>query len=211
MLREESYEVPSVATRCRRFTGTFFVPSILLLLAGCAHHEKKPAEPVAYQERYHYPLLSSGTQFAALPPAVQRTIRAEVGSMEISDVRKGTTGTNLVYVIYFVKNDVMPPLYIAADGSVLRPDLKVLIPSPHETAADIGTSLTLNDLPPKVVTTIQQRAPDAEVGSIGKETHGDTVTYVIFFKGDRHAPIYIASDGTFIKEGRSVFNTPSAE
>jgi hypothetical protein len=114
-------------------------------------------------------------------------------------------------VVYFIKKDVMPPLYIAADGTVLRPDLKVLIPAPHETAADIGTSLTLNDLPPKVVTTIQKRVPDAEVGSIGKETHGDNVTYVIFFKGDRHAPIYIASDGTFVKEGQSVFNAPAAQ
>lgn len=218
MLREESC---SLASRCLRLAGAFFVSSTLLLLAGCAHHphqEEQVAEPVEseqphldYAQRYHYPLLSSGTQFAALPPAVQRTVRAEVGSMEISDVRKGANGSNLVYVIYFVKKHIMPPLYIAADGTVLTPDLKVLIPAPHETAADIGTSLTLNDLPPKVVTTIQHRVPDAEVGAIGKETHGDSVIYVIFFKGDRHPPIYVASDGAFIKEGQSVFTAPAPQ
>jgi hypothetical protein len=176
------------------------------LLAGCAHHEKTKDE--AYQERYHYPLLSAGTQFASLPPAVQRTVRAQVGSAQIADVRKGTSDGNLVYVVYFEKRDVMPPLYIAPDGSVLNPELKVLIPAPHENASDIGTSLTLNDLPAKVITTIQQRVPDAEVGTIGKEIHGDGVTYVIFFKGDRHPPIYVASDGTFIKEGKSVFTAP---
>lgn len=191
-----------------------------VVLAGCAHHHEgeHPPEPVEhaaavpewgdYERLYHYPLQSVGTQFAALPPAVQRTIRAEVGSAQISDIRKGTTGENLVYVVHFIKLDVMPPLYIAPDGSVLRPDLKVFIPAPHESALDIGTGLTLNDLPPKVVATIQQRAPDAEVGAIGKETKGDNVTYVIFFKGDRHVPLYISADGNFVKEGRSILNGP---
>lgn len=191
-----------------------------VLFAGCAHHHEAehPAEPVEqaaaipesgdYERLYHYPLQSVGTQFAALPPAVQRTVRAEVGSAQISDIKKGTTGSDLVYVVHFMKRDVMPPLYIAPDGSVLTPDLKVFIPAPHQTALDIGTGLTLNDLPPKVVATIQQRAPDAEVGAIGKETKGDNVTYVIFFKGDRHVPLYISADGSFVKEGRSVFNGP---
>jgi hypothetical protein len=107
-----------------------------------------------------------------------------------------------------MKRDVMPPLYIAPDGSVLRPDLKVSIPAPHESALDIGTGLTLNDLPPKVIATIQQKAPDAEVGAIGKETKGDNVTYVIFFKGDRHVPLYISADGSFVKEGRAILNGP---
>jgi hypothetical protein len=190
------------------------------LLTGCAHHhEAQPAtEPVDkgpaysdkgdYERLYHYPLQSPGTQFAALPPAVQRTVRAEVGSAQIADIRKGTTGNNLVYVVYFAKRDVMPPLYIAPDGSVLKPDLAVFIPAPHESAADMGTGLTLNDLPPKVVATIQQRAPDAEVGAIGKETKGDNVTYVIFFKGDRHVPLYISADGAFVKEGRAILNGP---
>jgi hypothetical protein len=184
------------------------------LLTGCAHHreaekvEKKTAEPIEYERLYHFPLQSVGTKFAALPPAVQRTVRAEVGSAQIADIRKGTTGSNLVYVVYFMKRDVMPPLYIAPDGSVLKPDLKVFIPAPHDSAADAGTGLTLNDLPPKVVTTIQERAPDAEVGVIGKETRGDNVTYLIFFKGDRHPPIYISADGSFVKEGRSILNGP---
>jgi hypothetical protein len=187
-----------------------------VLVTGCAHHReaekiaKAPETPeaIGYERLYHYPLQSVGTQFAALPPAVQRTVRAEVGSAQIADIRKGTTGENLVYVVYFMKRDVMPPLYIAPDGSVLKPDLKVFIPAPHESAAEIGTGLTLNDLPPKVVATIQQRAPDAEVGAIGKETHGDNVTYVIFFKGDRHVPLYISADGTFVKEGRAILNGP---
>lgn len=185
-----------------------------VLLTGCAHHreaekvEQKTSEPIEYQRLYHYPLQSVGTQFAALPPAVQRTVRAEVGSAQIADIKKATTGSDLVYVVYFMKRDVMPPLYVAPDGSVLRPDLKVFIAAPHETALDIGTGLTLNDLPPKVVATIQQRASDAEVGAIGKETKGDNVTYVIFFKGDRHVPLYISADGTFVKEGRSIFNGP---
>ena len=190
-----------------------FAAFLGILLAGCAHHREaekveKTPEPVRYEQRYHYPLQSVGTQFATLPPAVQRTVRAEVGSAQIADIRKGTTGDNLVYVVYFMKRDVMPPLYIAPDGSVLNPDLKVVIPAPHESAADIGTSLTLNDLPAKVIATIQQRAPDAEVGAIGKETKGDAVTYLIFFKGDRHPPLYISADGTFVKEGRSILKGP---
>src|SRR5215831_15180006 len=124
--------LPGILASCSRHG--LLTALLGVLLAGCAHHreaekvekvEKKTAEPIEYERLYHYPLQSVGTQFAALPPAVQRSIRAEVGSAQIADIRKGTTGSDLVYVVHFMKRDVMPPLYVAPDGSVLRPDLKV--------------------------------------------------------------------------------------
>src|SRR5579864_5638427 len=56
------------------------------LLAACAHHHPAPTE--SYSRIYGQPLVSPGTKFAALPPAIQHTIRAEAGQAEIADINK---------------------------------------------------------------------------------------------------------------------------
>lgn len=174
------------------------------LLAGCASHEAN--NETNYAGRYHYPLLSAGTQFGGLPPAVQRTVRAETGGAPIADVVKTVSGDRVVYVVSFEKAKVLPPLYIAPDGSVLTPDLKVLIPAPAETVAGLTggpvTGLTLSDLPQKVVKAIQESAPDAEVDYIARQGQGDQISYIITFKDRRHAPLHVAADGKVLGENR---------
>src|SRR5436190_8769268 len=69
-----------------------------LLLPGCArHHQLAPSHyPVSYEK----PLASPGAKFSALPPPVQNSLRAEVGSAEIADVVKDSTSEGPVYIIY---------------------------------------------------------------------------------------------------------------
>jgi hypothetical protein len=171
------------------------------LLTGCARPAPKP--PTQYQSLYHFPLLSPGTQFGALPPAVQRTVRAEAGGAQIADVQKTRAGERVVYVISFERGQLLPPLYVAPDGSVLTPDLQVVIPAPSGSVATLTggpvTGLTLSDLPSKVVESIQELAPDAEVDYISTEGHGDQLTYVVTFKDRKHAPLYIAPSGQVLR------------
>src|SRR5207248_11624205 len=100
-----------------------------------------------------------------------------------------------IYRVDFENRDLFPPMYIAADGSLLNPDLSVAIRAPQPaTPVVVGgpVTLSLNDLPPAVVKAIQHAAPDAEVGSITKQTKGDQTTYIVTFKDRAHPVLYFS-------------------
>ena len=177
---------------------------VVALSTGC--ETQPPDNSLKPVVRYSYPLTSPGTQFAECPPAVQRTIRAETGGAQIADIEKGSNDYLSVYKVLFGNSALFPPLYVASDGSVLNPDLSVKIPAPHEPAA-IKTGgpverVTLQDLPPQVVKAIQTEAPDAEVSSIVRETGRDKVVYVVTFKDQKHPVVFLAPDGTLLRESR---------
>jgi hypothetical protein len=188
----------SIFYRKRCETATSLLAAVLcaLLIGGCA----SPSNETAYAKLYDKPIISPGAQFASLPPAVQNTIRAQTGSAGVQNISKDTSAARIVYRIEFINADAYPPMYVAADGSLLDPDLNVLIAAPHEnvsvaTGAPV-TTLMLGELPPPVVKSIQLHAPDAEVANIIKEAHGDQTTYYITFKDRMHAPLHLAADGT---------------
>ncbi|HTL57997.1 MAG TPA: hypothetical protein VL361_20070 [Candidatus Limnocylindrales bacterium] len=187
----------------------------VLLVFGCASRrtESPPAAPAAapiarsseYDSRYRYPLVSPGTQFAELPPAVQRTIRAETGSSQIFDIQKGTNSEGgMVYRVIFENEAVLPPLYVAPNGSLLHPDLSLSKVAPQEvvTTKTSGPSelVTVQDLPTQVIKAIQGQAPDAEISTITKETRGGQVVYVVTFKHRMHAPLQLGPDGTILRD-----------
>lgn len=183
---------------------------ISTLAIGCARHHSEQDAAVQYQtdriteyhEHYHNPLLSPGAQFATLPPAVQRTVRAEAGAAEITDVIKDNLYGRVLYRIYFRDRGIDPPLYVAPDGTLLNPDLTVAIGAAKDTVGVLTggpvTGITLGDLPPQVVKTIQTRVPDAEVSYLNKETRGDQVIYLVVFKDQMHPSLKIAADGSLV-------------
>src|SRR6478672_8666812 len=95
----------------------------LVLGAGCAT-APPPHDAVT---QYETPLSSPGAQFAALPAAVQNTIRTEAGAAEIDNIVKDRSSGHLVYRTSFVNEEVYPPLFVASDGSVLNPDLTLAV------------------------------------------------------------------------------------
>lgn len=195
-------------------TGVRLGPGLFILVlaamaVGCQGPRRKM--PSHDASAYRYPLKSPGTQFAELPPAVQRTIRAETGGTLIADIQKnGTDNDRMVYRVIFENQERFAPLYIAPDGSVLNPDLTVVIAAPHEAVATktAGPSerLTLEDLPPQVVKAMQGQAPDAEVDTVVRETRGEKKTrseqviYHITFKDRKHPPLDLGPDGTILHE-----------
>jgi hypothetical protein len=166
-----------------------------LAVTGCV--EPRDTERVRH---YDKPLISPGTEFASLPPAVQNTIRAETGSADIADVTKDYVAGRLVYRVRFEHEDLFPQLNIAPDGSLLNSNLTVAIGAAQDKANIIAggpvTSITLSDLPPAVVKAIQRQAPDAQVDTITKEVQRDQTTYLVTFKDRMHAAMRLASDGT---------------
>lgn len=180
------------------------------VLAGCAGLQdpmRTPPRKAEYRSAYNRPLMSPGAQFGTLPSAVQNTIRAEAGSAPIADVVKDTASGQVVYKIYFRYRDLFPPLYIAPDGSVLNPDLTVAVAAPRESipvpSGSSTTPVKLGDLPPKVVKAIQERAPRALLGAIDAEPWGERMVYIISFKDPlQHPKLYVAADGTVLKDGQ---------
>lgn len=167
------------------------------ILSGC----KSPAPSETAEYRYDKPLLSPGAQFAALPPAVQNTVRAETGAAEIANIEKDTRYRRVIYHVYFANHQRYAPLNIAADGSLLDQDMMVVaagapVDKPNVITGGPVSGITLNDLPTPVVKAIQRQAPDAEVDTILKEVHKDQTSYVITFKDHMHSTLHLASDGT---------------
>ncbi len=172
---------------------------VLSLLPGCAHHAR--ARVTRPETSYSLPLVSPGTQFGSLPPAVQRTIRAETGGTAIHDIWKRTDGSGLlVYIVWFENQAMWPSLYVSSDGSVLNADLSVAVGAPKDlTSVALGAgagALTLGDLPPAVVKAIQNHAPTAEIAHISEEGAGSQFTYVVEFKDAVRPPLYVSPDGT---------------
>jgi hypothetical protein len=166
------------------------------LLAACEGCRPAPVQTSSYYQ----PLTSPGTQFAALPPAVQNTIRAETGSADIDGITRKTNSGRVVYRIQFKDSERYPTLLLAPDGAILSSNLTVAVGSPGDLSNPVVggpvAGLTLNDLPPAVVLAVQRQVPDSAVDTILKETHGDRVTYTISFKDRAHPPLHLAADGT---------------
>jgi hypothetical protein len=175
-----------------------------LVLFGCAHDaDERFAEN---DVPYHSPLLSPGSKFGALPPAVQNTVRAETGAAEIRDIETRYEPGGPTYVIYFRNRDLFAPMFVAADGSLLHPDSTLAMGAPKDPFAVVSsgpvTGIKLNELPKPALKTITERAPGAQIASINKETWGDRNVFIVSFIDPEHHPrIYITADGKLLNEG----------
>lgn len=165
------------------------------LLAGCA------SEPPVMT--YDLPLNSPGGKFSTLPPAVQNSVRAQVGTAEIDHISRETSGDSRIYVFYFQNTAVFPPLYVASDGSVLTPDLQVAVGATRDTieasTAHVSSGIKFDTLPVDVVNTIRTQAPTGEVDSVQRINAGSDTFYDVFFKDPAHHPRLLISE-----EGRVV-------
>jgi len=116
------------------------------------------------------------------------------------------SGNSSVYKVSFRNRDLFPPLYVAAAGSLLNPDLSLAAGAPADTFGVISsgevTGVKLSELPPAVSKALHDRAPDAGIDYINKETWGDRVVYIVSFSDPSHHPrLYLAADGTVLNEG----------
>jgi hypothetical protein len=200
--RRWKHAIGFIARNTLRWLVTCVGAASLLTLWGCAHEHLYTVED--YRHQYDKPLLSSGAQFAALPPAVQNTIRAEAGSASIEEVIKETNLTRAIYQVHFQNSNWFEPMLVAADGSLLDPDLIVAIGAPKDEATtstgSASSGSSLNDLPPAAVKAVQRHAPDAQVDSVIRQVSGNQVIYIVTFKDRAHAPLQVTADGAITPE-----------
>jgi hypothetical protein len=156
-----------------------------------------------YKYPYNKPLTSLGAKFAIMPMAAQNSVRAEAGTAEIADVVKDSTADKVFFKVYFKDSANFPTLYVAPDGSVLKPDLTIAVAAPPEAAEMFAggpiTAVSLADLPLNAAKVVADHAANAEIAAISKEIWGNHVVYVISFKDEaRHPRLYVVADGEIL-------------
>src|SRR5438874_11231873 len=65
----------------------------------------------------------ASTRFNELPPAVQKTVRAQAPNGEVADVSKKTDNGMDVYEIEFREPGQNPKILVSADGKLLSSDM----------------------------------------------------------------------------------------
>src|SRR5882724_7170275 len=114
-----------------------------------------------------------------LRSGVQNSVSADAGDAGVTDAVRDTSCGRVVYKIYFRNS---PTLYVAPDGSVLYPDLTVA------ATPLLGIVVKAANVPAKVMSVVQQRAPNAEISLINKEIWHNRTVYVFSFKEDTKYP-----------------------
>ena|ERR1041385_6725642 len=174
----------------------------IVAVAGCVGK----VEQVENRTPYTAPLASPGAKFGGLPPAAKNTIRAEVGSAEITDVIPLYNANSIpIYEIHFRNKDLLPPLFVAADGSILHPDLSLAVGAAADrfgvSTGNAASGLKPSDLPVEVSKVVRERTAGAAILNISKETWGDRVVYIVTFNDpDHHPRLYVAADGRVMNE-----------
>src|SRR5436190_4264299 len=98
---------------------------------------------------------NTSQKFNELPPAVQKTVRAQAPNAEIADISKKTDNGMDVYEIQFREPGTNPKIVVAADGKLLNYDMARPAGSIERALTPTGSVGTrLSALPEKAQATI---------------------------------------------------------
>ena len=146
---------------------------------------------------------TASQDFNALPPAVQKAVRAEAPNGEVAHINQKTENGMQVYEIEFREPGSNPKMVVSADGRVLSSDRatkpagkleKVLTPT-----GAVGTKFSA--LPEAAQKTIMAHAPPTEIADIERHERDGRVTYEVEFKDKGKNPnLEVAEDGTLVHE-----------
>jgi hypothetical protein len=182
--------------------GPISLAIVAWMLAGCA--TERTDSPAESRNPYHEPLTSPGAKFAALPPSVRNTVRAQAGGAPIADIVRSDLPNGTVYQIRFENPLLWPPLHVAADGSVLYPNLAVAVgaaaEAPEVIAGRAGGGPP-GGLPELVMKAVRDREPHGAIENITSETWGNRVIYHITFKNPARSPgLFVTGDGIILQD-----------
>ena len=145
---------------------------------------------------------SASQKFNELPPAIQKTVRAQAPQAEIADVSHKTDNGMDIYEIQFREPGRNPKVVVAADGRLVNTDFakpsgkieRMLTPT-----GAIGTKFS--SLPESVQKTIQSTAPGAEISNISRhDKDGRTIYEIEFAERGKNPSIRVADDGTLVQD-----------
>lgn len=148
---------------------------------------------------------SASQDFNSLPPAVQKSIRAQAPDGDITSVSQTSDNGVQAYKVELTDQGRDSTMVVATDGRVLSSDLPA---KPNGIVQDVKKALTptgavgteFSALPEKVQTAILAHAPQTQIASISRETDNGQTVYDVSFKDSAANPdIKVADDGTLIQ------------
>jgi uncharacterized membrane protein YkoI len=146
---------------------------------------------------------NASTKFNELPPAVQKTVRAQAPNGEIAAVNKTADNGMDVYEVKFKQPDgSTPKLLVAMDGKLVSSDFPKPAGAVERALTPTGaTGTKFSALPEAAQKTIKSKAPDAQISDISRhEDHGRVYYTVEFSDKGKNPTIKVADDGTLIQD-----------
>jgi uncharacterized membrane protein YkoI len=146
-------------------------------------------------------------EFNQLPPAVQKTVRAQAPDAEIADIEQKTRDGVTIYEIQFRDKQRYPAMAVAADGTLMRYEAgTAAMGKPGGSEGTVKGSVAssmqnqLSALPLSVQKAIQANAPRAEVVDIRRKEENGRMFYEIEYAGKERKPVlHVAADGHIMK------------
>ncbi len=144
---------------------------------------------------------TASQKFNELPPAVQKTVRAQAPNGEIADVNKTTQDGRDVYEVEFRENGQNPKVVVASDGTLVSSDMAKPAGAVQRLLTPTGaTGTPFSALPEAAQKTIQAHAPANEITSITRREDNGRVIYEVSFKDQGKNPtLQVAEDGTLVQ------------
>ncbi len=144
---------------------------------------------------------NASNKFNELPPAVQKTARAQAPNDEIVSVSKTTENGVDAYKIEYREGDKTPQVLISADGRLISSDFPKQPGTIGRLLTPTGAAGTpLSSLPLQVQQTIKAHAPNAPIASISRhDDNGRTIYEVEFQDSGKNPSIKVAEDGTLVQ------------
>lgn len=141
------------------------------------------------------PVIRSILKLEDLPAAAQQTIRDAAGGREIAGIDADTLAGRVAFKVVFREGGRNPRLYVAEDGTLLRPEEK-------PPALLLGT--TFVDTPRAVQQAIRNEARNGEILKIDQDgIVGKPKTYQVEIRDNRgRFQLLIAEEGTIISDSR---------
>jgi uncharacterized membrane protein YkoI len=145
---------------------------------------------------------SASQKFNELPPAVQKTVRAQAPNAEIADVSHKNRDGMDVYEVDFKEPGANPKVIVAADGKLLNTDMpRTSGPIQRLLTPTGATGTKLSALPEAAQKTIQSKAPNKQIADISRHEKDGRVMYEVEFNdGGNRSIMEVAEDGTVVKD-----------
>jgi uncharacterized membrane protein YkoI len=142
---------------------------------------------------------NASNKFNELPPAVQKTARAQNPNAEIVDVSDTTVNGNKAYEIQFRGQNGNPKVVIAQDGTLVNSELPRTAGAIDKLLTPTGaTGTPFSSLPLAAQKTIQKQAPNGQISSIARHDENGRAIYEISFKD--LGSMKVAEDGTVVQQ-----------
>ena len=145
---------------------------------------------------------NASNKFNELPPAVQKTVRAQAPNGDIANVsKKSENGTQVYEVEFRNPNGPNSKVLVAADGTLVGSDMarpagtveKLLTPT-----GAVGTPLSA--LPEAAQKTIKAHAPNEPIANISRhDANGRTIYEVEFKEPGKNPTLRVADDGSLVQ------------